>query len=177
MSTETIVRRAQPQDAPGVARVQVDCWHAAYADILGAEILKDMNVTNRTARWQSILNESASQTWVALRNERQVAFISFGMAREPAADAGKTGEVWALYAHPDVWGQGVGRRLWLAGLDALREAGCETAVIWVLEKNRRGRTFYESTGCILDGQKKSNPSLGAGVVSLCYRIDIAHSPE
>ena len=110
---------------------------------------------------------------MALQNEQTVAFISFGMAREPAADTGKTGEVWALYAHPDVWGQGVGRRLWLAGLDALRQAGCDTAVLWVLEKNTRGRTFYESTGCVLDGGKKNHPAFGADVLSLRYRISLA----
>ena len=84
---------------------------------------------------------------MALRNERLVAFIHFRMTRKPTADGVKAGEV---------WGQGVGRTLWNAGLTELRNKGFEAAVIWVLEKNSRGRTFYESTGCELDGEQKKN---------------------
>jgi len=73
-----------------------------------------------------------------------------------------SGELHALYAHPSAWGTGAGRALTGAALDALRADGCDEAVVWVLDDNRRGRRFYELAGFTLE---RSGVPLGEWEVS------------
>ena len=42
-----------------------------------------------------------------------------------------TGEIWAIYAAPTHWNQGVGVALWDAARDGLLEEGCTNVTSWV----------------------------------------------
>ena len=64
------------------------------------------------------------------------------------------GELHAIYLHPAAWDQGVGRALFRQGEDALRSLGYRSAILWVLETNRRARDFYEAAGWRADGETK-----------------------
>ena len=48
------------------------------------------------------------------------------------------GEISALYADPDVWGQGVGRSLIDHAIRDLRTLGRTELSLWVLRQNQRG---------------------------------------
>jgi len=62
-----------------------------------------------------------------------------------------SGEIVRFYTHPRVWGEGAGRALLDAALDALRAAGCTRAWLHTEERNLRARRFYERHGWRLDG--------------------------
>ena len=134
--------------APGLARAHVRSWQAAYAGIVAQAFLDAMCVEERTRRWEDILQKNASQTLVALAAQppqQVLGFVSLGPCRDAGAPT-TLGELWALYADPAAWGQGVGAALAEAALHALRERGCTAASLWVLSDNLRGRRFYRRLG-------------------------------
>ena len=57
------------------------------------------------------------------------------------------GELYAIYLLKEFQGQGIGQKLFRAGVESLLKSGMNRMVVWVLEKSPY-RKFYES----LDGQ-------------------------
>ena len=53
------------------------------------------------------------------------------------------GEVYAFYMHPSIWGTPATKWAFLFCLQRLKDMGYRSAVVWVLEENRRDRRFYE----------------------------------
>jgi ribosomal protein S18 acetylase RimI-like enzyme len=140
-----LIRLATGDDASGIAEVQVRGWHAAYRGIIPDSYLETFTVEARTERWRSILAETHHPLWVAEDAGEVRGWISAGPSRDDDARP-ETGELWALYIHPDHWRSGIGRALWDIALNYLRQAGFSRVTLWVLEENRRGRAFYESVG-------------------------------
>ena len=68
--------------------------------------------------------------------------------------------VQALYVLAEHWGTGVGRALWLRGLQHLASLGLETATLWVLAENLRAVRFYQNAGWI--AQAESSRTLTRG---------------
>lgn len=61
------------------------------------------------------------------------------------------GEVYAFYMHPSVWGTPATNWAFLFCLQRLKNMGYRSAVVWVLEENRRARRFYEKYGFSSEG--------------------------
>ncbi|MFC6953049.1 GNAT family N-acetyltransferase [Halorubellus litoreus] len=59
---------------------------------------------------------------------------------------GDCGTLLRAYVHPDARGDGLGRGLVDAALDAFRDRGCERAEAMVLARNDPGTAFYERLG-------------------------------
>jgi ribosomal protein S18 acetylase RimI-like enzyme len=157
------VRPAVPADAPAIARVHVASWRAAYRGIIPQQVLDELDEAEWAARHRAHLQDAAAAQ-VILVCEQDGAIIAF-LTHGPPRDADvppRSGELHALYADPAVWGTGAGRALTEAALDALRAAGCDEAVVWVLDDNARGRRFYELAGFTLE---RSGVPLGQWDVS------------
>jgi GNAT superfamily N-acetyltransferase len=163
-----LVRPAVPADAPAIAHVHVASWRAAYRGIIPQQVLDELDVAEWTARHRAHLQDAAADRslLVCEQGGAIVAFATYGPPRD--ADVPLTsGELHALYAHPDAWGAGAGRGLCEASLGALRAAGADEAVVWVLDENLRGRRFYERAGFVLE---RSGEPLGRyGVTQSRYR--------
>ena len=140
-----MLRPARPQDAAGLAEVQVRAWWAAYADYVDPELLAEQPVAARTARWQEVLAGDAARTEVAEVAGRVAGFVSVGAVRHAEPEPG-LGELLALYVDPPAQGAGVGRALLAAGEDRLRALGCHRAVLRVFVRNERARAFYAAHG-------------------------------
>jgi ribosomal protein S18 acetylase RimI-like enzyme len=84
--------------------------------------------------------------FVAEVEGRVVGWIIVSSSRDEDADPGVTGEVQAVYVLAEHWGTGVGRALWLRGLEHLASLGLETATLWVLAGNHRAIRFYRNAG-------------------------------
>jgi ribosomal protein S18 acetylase RimI-like enzyme len=61
------------------------------------------------------------------------------------------GEMYLLFVHPDVAGQGVGRLLLDAAHDILRRAGRTEAFLYTHEQNQRALAVYAAAGYVRDG--------------------------
>lgn len=145
------LRPAAASDADAVARVLVDAGVAAWADVLGEELIRRANA-----------GRSHPADVVAEDADGVCGFVAW--------DA-KTGEVTRLYVHPRRWRAGVGRRLLAAAEEALRAAGVRQA--WLnTEKRGPAGAFYERCGWRRDGAPRVRDWHGARLVEPRYVKDL-----
>jgi ribosomal protein S18 acetylase RimI-like enzyme len=100
--------------------------------------------------------------------------LSGGPSRDDDGSV-STGEVWAIYIHPDYWRGGVGSALMTAALQRLADDGYSEAVLWVFEANGRARGFYERFGWRPDGASAIFERGGGQAVEIRYRRPISPS--
>lgn len=144
-NTDIQVRPAKLSDAKTIAEIHVEAWAAAYGGIVPDDHLKSFTVARRQALWLDAIKFSEPQVWVAMDANAIVGFVGFDRSRDAKSKA-TTGEIWAMYAAPDYWDQGVGLALWDAARDGLVEEGCTDVTLWVLLKNERALRFYDLAG-------------------------------
>src|SRR5437867_3034225 len=147
------VRLARPEDADAIARAHVRAWQSAYRGLMPEAVLDALNVAERAERWRERLREEKAGHPTVLVVEDEdgavAGFAAIGPRRgEPP---GPSGELYAINLDPDCWGRGLGRALLVAAEEALREAGHDQAMLWVVAGNERARRFYELSGWVADG--------------------------
>jgi len=167
-------------DAHAIARVHVAGWQEGYQGLIDQAYLDSLDVADRARRWVDILQ--GTESVLVHEDGGQVnAFATFGPIHDvdiPEA----AGEVYALYVHPQAWGQGTGGAMLATVVAHLldgRQAGAFDAapstehtrspagqaapsVLWTLEGNRRARRFYERQGWAADGTTRLNQRSGLG---------------
>lgn len=150
------VRRARPDDAPGIAAVHVAAWRSAYAGILDDAYLAQLSEVRLSAFYQRAIQDRAGghAVFVATAGGSDrpgdaagtdapvIGFASGGRARRSGL---AEGEVETLYVLDDYRERAVGRRLMRAMAAHLRAIGCGSALVWVLSNNPAG-WFYRHLG-------------------------------
>ena len=154
---------ATPDDCAAVASVHVASWQHAYRHLLRPAYLDALSVERREAAWRQVLAEGSSELLVARVDGQVAGFASFGACRDEGAPPGR-GELWALYASPRVWTQGVGLALWQASRARLASRGFHEASLWVLAGNVRAIRFYETVGFAPDAATAKDFELGGALV-------------
>ncbi|MFG1927833.1 GNAT family N-acetyltransferase [Cryptosporangium sp. NPDC048952] len=147
------LRPAADTDAREIAKIHVAGWQAGYRDLIDDAYLDALSVDARHEIWRRILSGGVGRILLAEEGTCAQGFIAFG----PANDRGlpsHTGEVYALYVNPKVWGRGTGGRLLGQASAELARAGRRSAVLWVFEANVRARLFYERYGWKADGVQR-----------------------
>lgn len=159
-----LIRRATPGDVTALATVHVRSWQAAYRGLMPDEVLDGLSVERRAGMWRAILQSGlAGHVLLVAEGEGEgegpdgdalCGFVHVGPARD--ADLGpESAELASLYLQPEVWGRGAGRALMAGAVDAMRDVGYASAVLWVLVTNEPARRFYEIAGWSCDGTEKS----------------------
>jgi GNAT superfamily N-acetyltransferase len=162
------VRRAEPNDAPEVARVHVRSWQVAYRGLIADDYLDSLRPEDRAARYHfGQIDANAPLTLVATSNGTIAGFATVGPARDEDVDG--AGELLALYVDPPWWGSGIGRTLVSAARDRLVGAGHAAAVLWVLVGNERAQRFYGIDGWAPDGARRHDEVWGLLVDEVRYR--------
>ena len=127
-------------------------------------MLDGMDIDARAKRvraWMGRSDYRPGADLVCLRDGVVIGWLNWGPSRDPAEER-KVLEIRAIYALPEVWGQGVGHALLTDAIArCVAEGGWEAVVLWVLADNPRARRFYEAHGFALDGGRKDVALLGA----------------
>jgi ribosomal protein S18 acetylase RimI-like enzyme len=160
-----IIRRATLEDAPALARVHVQTWLETYAGLLPQGVLDSISVEARRQQWEQAFARENHVLVVEL-GDAVVGFASVGQPRDEGVDV----ELFTLYLLKAHQGQGWGRALWDAALEAARTRGARTLGLWVLESNPT-RGFYERQGGVL-GERKTELIRGAPVNEVYYRYTL-----
>jgi ribosomal protein S18 acetylase RimI-like enzyme len=164
------ILRATTDHALGIASVHIRSWQSAYKGILEQAFLDGLSIDARAKRWQDILQKQESVTLIAERNHVIVGFVSYGPCRDEGAPA-EQGEIWALYADPDSWGQGVGFALMTRAAQELSASGYVTVSLWVLSRNHRGLDFYQRFGfSLVESSQKVFELGGSQVEEVCLLL-------
>jgi GNAT superfamily N-acetyltransferase len=139
------VRVATMRDAKVIAEIHVSSGQAAFKALFPGEKAPVINVEKSQAYWREAIEFSDPQVYVAVEDGAVVGFVGFDRSRDAKTPA-TTGEIWAIYALPSHWGQGVGLALWDAARDGLMEEGCTKVTIWVPLGNERALRFHDMAG-------------------------------
>ncbi|MEU4695201.1 GNAT family N-acetyltransferase [Actinoplanes sp. NPDC023714] len=158
------VRPAVPADAPGLATVHVLTWQAAYRGMMPQAYLDALSVAERAATWRGWLDRIAPPRAVLVLSPGVSGFVTVGAGEDPS-----TGQLFAIYVLPSLWGTGCGRQLMDAGVASLTASGFTSATLWVLEENVRARRFYEAAGWHWDGATLLDDSRGFPLHEIRYR--------
>lgn len=137
------IRRAQPTDARGIARVHVDSWRTTYRGILDDEYLDSLDYESREERWKRNIDSHAI-IYVAENGDGQIVGFAIG-GKEATGQMDYDGELYAIYLLQEVQGQGIGKQLTSAVMKELKQQGISSMIVWVLADNP-SRRFYEALG-------------------------------
>jgi ribosomal protein S18 acetylase RimI-like enzyme len=138
-------RAARPDDLLGAAEARVASWRGAFTGLVPQDFLDAMDPASIAASWADSIAAGRSRLYVAALGEQVIGYAGVGPERDPAAPP-FTGELYALFVHPSYWGTGAGRALADAACADLRDNGCVSVSLWVLEANTRARRFYATYG-------------------------------
>lgn len=166
-----LIRSGRPADARAIARVLIEAREVAYRGVLPDAAVDWMLMQVDTARWQEILRVPRTVLYeiaVAEVGNQVVGYADWGRERE-GDSLGELGELLSLFVLPEFWSKRVGTQLLEFAESRLRDLGHESAVLWVLEDNQRGRRLYERTGWAPDGESRDLELGGCLVRQLRYR--------
>ena len=168
----TTIRKATTDDIPAIAALHIEGWKGAYGGIVDQAYLDSLNIDMRIKSWGELMVSGESDTFLAELEGKPAGFVTTG--RTKTAPPGSSpirpshsGEIYALYLHPDYWRQGVGSALLKHGMRELKVKKHSAVCLWVLEGNTRGRAFYDKMG----GQKLGGKIVEIGpdqLKEVCY---------
>lgn len=154
------VRPAGQADVAEIARIQLQVWRMAYAEILGQRVVDGLDAADLVNRWSGAVEHPDTDVYVACEGSFTVGFCVAGPAPEEDVtsadgtlpqDADRTGLVATVLVEPR-WGRrGHGGRLLATAASALRERGAERGVTWVAQSDSASLSFFRGAGWNPDG--------------------------
>jgi ribosomal protein S18 acetylase RimI-like enzyme len=145
------IRRAVPEDAATVGLVQVESWRKTYAGIVPDAYLAALDDEESAVKWKQYIQAGNMLIFVVEDQWGIFGFVSGGRLREPIE--GYDAELYAIYLMPAGQRRGVGRELAQSLTEALLMEGFSSMIVWVLEQNLLGISFYKRLGGIQIAQK------------------------
>ena len=137
-----MIRRARPDEAEALLRVQREAAVAAFAHVFPPDSYPFPDEDVRQA-WRRALADPTVEVYVAEREGELAGSVSVGH-----------GFLRTLYVLPAQQGGGVGSALHDHALDRLRARGAREAKLWTLEENHGARRFYEKRGWRPNGETR-----------------------
>jgi L-amino acid N-acyltransferase YncA len=143
-----IVRPAQIQDVPQMARVHVQCWQETYRGLMADAVLDDPGFpAARERMWTAVLSDERYRQLRAAVAERDGGLIGIAMSGQPEEDlAAWAWQLYVLYVCAADHGTGAGPALLEAVIDPE-----ESAALWVADPNPRAQAFYRKHRFVADG--------------------------
>jgi GNAT superfamily N-acetyltransferase len=123
---EMELRRAVLADAPAIAELFLDSFHATYDFPLA-------HSDDEVRGWVRDKLVPTMETWVAVDDQRIVGMMVIA-----------PGHLEQLYVAPERLGRGIGRRL----LELAKERSPSGLSLWTFQVNGRARRFYERNGFV-----------------------------
>lgn len=167
----TRLRRAGPEDAELLARLDARTWREAYWGALPDAV--GLASTRDERAWATILQrarraEGRDQTiLLAELGGRMAGFVWAGPPRREGRRE-LEGEIYMLYVLDAAQRRGVGRALMAGAARAQVQRGLFGLSLWVVAENGPARAFYEALGGLRAGESVQNVA-SVSVPVVCYR--------
>ncbi|MGY4642443.1 N-acetyltransferase family protein [Cellulomonas sp. URHB0016] len=158
MTSQVVVRRADLEDVPALARVHVASWRETYRGVMRDEVLDDPElVESRERFWTVVISGEGSHDRTIVLAEADGDVVGMALAGPPSEDdATWTRQLYVLYTLRAVHGSGAGAALLAAVLDP-----DAPAALWVADPNPRAQAFYRRQGFVPDGTSKVDDGVHA----------------
>ncbi|NEA37060.1 GNAT family N-acetyltransferase [Streptomyces sp. SID13031] len=164
---ESSVRLALPDEANAIGVIQVAAWRRAYAELLPAQVLADLDAAQFAAQWRAALiapGEARNRVMVALAGRTLVGFAAITASDDPDADPRHDALVAELAIDPESTRAGHGSRLLNAVVDTIRADGFRRVTVWINSTDDVLRSFYTDSGWAADGAHRELDLYGDGTV-------------
>ena len=166
------IRPVTDNDIPVIASLHIEGWKGAYGGIVDQGYLDSLTVEKRTEDWKAWRAAGESDVFIGEVDGRPAGFVVTGRTKTPPPGSSPirpshSGEIYALYLHPDYWRQGLGTALIKHAARHLKEGKHSSICLWVLDANARAKSFYEKMG----GQKLGAKMIEIGpntLKEICY---------
>jgi GNAT superfamily N-acetyltransferase len=140
-----VIRRARPEEAETLMRVQRDAAVNAFAHIFPPDRYPFPEEGVET-QWVEALADPEIEVYVLEIDGEAAGSVAVGH-----------GFLRNLYVLPEHQGSGLGETLHDHALERLRALGFSEAKLWTLEGNAGARRFYERRGWSLNGETREVP--------------------
>src|ERR671917_2920805 len=137
------IRRAKSEDSAALSNVFDSAWREAYQGVIPS-IALDRMIARRGPRWWLSTIGRGRPLVVLDVGETVAGYVSYGRCRDRSLPA--EGEIDELYLAPEYQGVGLGRRLFKAVRNDLRDREMNRTVVWALADNERACSFYDRLG-------------------------------
>jgi GNAT superfamily N-acetyltransferase len=151
------IRHAQAHDADAIAYVHHISRQKAYKGIMPDDYLQLRSLADRKTQWQENVAKSLNGEVVIFVVEEDgdvYGFACLGPTKDNDLNKEKSGELYALYLAPEIWGEGYGKQLMQHSINEAIRRGFSDCRVWVYESNARARNFYQSSGFNVDGAER-----------------------
>lgn len=156
-----MLRPAREDDAPAIAQVHVDAWHAALDRHVPALMRDSVEIGRYGAMWQSLLGPHAASHTTMVATEDAGAVIGFATAgRQTASIPGFDCELHTLYVAPKFQRRNIGCRLFHDLATRMVDDGCGSMAATVID-TPQARGFFRAMGGTLTGAQAIEAPLGA----------------
>jgi len=155
-----IIRDYQNSDLPALAHLHSASKYAAEKGIIFDDDLALFTPDYYQDKWQEWSQWEDSTIHVAVNDDQtMIGFCCFGRVKtRPDFDKGVVprfgGEVYSLYIHPDYFGRGVGKALFIDACHHLIDQKITSLLLWTMKKNKRACGFYDAMGGERVGKKR-----------------------
>jgi dipeptidase E len=167
------VRYVQPEDIPGMARVYVDTWKAAYPGMIPQEYLDSLNYASWEERYRTRYAQMEGNHYAVLVKDSQVIGVSSFMKNRDDDLPESCGEIVSIYVLKEHWSRGHGKRLMRFATGELKKLGFTDCCLWTLEQNSRAQRAYERFGFHRDGTRRAIEISGENVWEIRYQMSLA----
>lgn len=139
------IRKAREEDVVGIGKVHYHGWVNTYSDLLPPDIISSLSEQRSIHLFK---REGCKNMYVAIIGDEVVAFCGYGMWRTAKGEEKHTdeGEIVGLYVSDQFQRNGIGKALLQQAESALKQEGCSTVSLWVLEGNTKAMVFYKAMG-------------------------------
>lgn len=142
-----IIRKANVDDAKGIAKVHVDSWKSTYKEIIPKEYLDNLSYEKRTKLWEINIGEKENFVVTAVDTDGKVIGFADAWKRNRNTED-KTIDLTSIYLLESYQGKGIGKQLLKEVFKHFKDQGYEKVFVDVLEDNPT-KLFYEYYGAEL----------------------------
>ena len=137
--------RARSGDEKILAYIQTESWKAAFSGILSSEELeRSTDLEKAESMYRNVLSQDFVNLVIEYVDRSPHCIAGWSQNR---SDLGaNVAELICIHSLCDQWHQGYGSIMMHHILDDIKEKGYSEVILWVFEKNRNARRFYEKHG-------------------------------
>ena len=139
-----LIRKANLEDAQGIANVHVDTWRTTYEGIIPTKFLNELAYDERKKSWENNIMRAENVVFVVENEDGQIIGFADTSRRENNLEL-NTIDLTSLYLLEAYQGNGIGKLLMKALFEHYKNQGYDKVYVDVLADNKT-RYFYEYFG-------------------------------
>ena len=140
------IRQARAEDAPGIARVNIESWHSTYRGLIADATLDGMKPDKYLIKWNDIFRTMETNENFCFVAENEInEVIGYSLSgKNRHINFNYEAELYAIYLLKEYQGHGIGKKLFIKSLEEFMKLGIRSFIVFVLSSNLNSRKFYES---------------------------------